>query len=126
MEAQRLLDGKTRRAERAKIIEKHRHVKVGAPFARTWVLLPRRKGVFEIEKTRELAVLFLHRLRQIDRLGVSPQCIDNRLGHLRHVQRRGFLKFEDRDAGVDQLLQTLRDVLVFHGLMADVEYDAEM
>ena len=42
------------------------------------------------------------------------------------MQGRGFLQFEHRHAGIDQLLQRLGDVLVFDRLMADVVDDAEM
>src|SRR3974377_607308 len=126
VKAQRLLDRKARRAERAKIVEKYRYVKVRAPFARTGILLPGGKRIFEIEKTRELAVLFLNRLRQVNRLGVGLERVDDVLRHLRNVQGGGFLQLEDRYAGVDQLLQVLGNVLVLDGLMANIEDDAEM
>ena len=42
------------------------------------------------------------------------------------MQRGGFLKLEDGNAGIDELLQALRDILVFHGLMADIKHYAEM
>src|SRR4029077_3817244 len=126
VKAQRLLDRKARRAERAEIVEKNRHVKMGPPFARAGVLLPGGKRIFKIEKARELAVLFLNRLRQINRLGVAFERVDDRSRHLRHVQGGGFLQLEARYACVDQLLQILGNILVHDGLMANVEHDAEM
>jgi hypothetical protein len=48
------------------------------------------------------------------------------LRHFRNIERGGFLQLEDRNAGIDQLLQRRGDVLVFHRLMADVVHDAEM
>src|ERR1700746_1984403 len=79
VKAQRLLDRKARRAERAKIVEEYRNVKVCAPFARTGIFLPGRKGIFEIEKARELAALFLNCLGQINRLGVALERVDDGL-----------------------------------------------
>src|SRR6201981_2580706 len=126
VKAQRLLDRKARRTERAKIVEEYRHVKVRAPFPRSGILLPSNKRIFKIEKAGELAVLFLNGLRQINCVGVALECFDDRLRHLRHVQGGGFLQLEDRYTGVDQLLEILGNVLVFDGLMANIEYDAQM
>src|ERR1700746_2056130 len=70
VKAQRLLDRKARRTERAKIVEKYRHVKVRAPFARPGVLFPGGKRIFEVEKVRKFAVFLLNRLRQINCLGI--------------------------------------------------------
>ncbi len=99
---------------------------VGAPFPRPRILLEGSDGIVDIEKLGELAVLLLDRLRQIDRLGVALERIDDRLRHFRNMQRGGFLELEDRNAGIDELLQRLRDILVFDRLMADVVHDAEM
>ena len=54
------------------------------------------------------------------------QRVDDLLRHVRDAQRGGFLQLEDRDAGVDQLLQRTRDVLELDRLMADVEHDADV
>src|SRR5262249_62115506 len=117
-----LLDRKARRAKRAKIVEKDRHVKVGAPFARAGILAPCGKCIFEIEKARELAILFLNRLRQVNGLGVTFERVDDRLRHLRHVQRGGFLQLEDRYPSVHELLQILGNVLLFYPFISYIEY----
>ncbi len=126
VKAQRVLDGEARGAELPEIVEEHRHVEVGAPFARARILFERRDGIVDVEEAVDLAVLLLQRLRQIDGLGVTLERIDRALRHFRNVQRGGFLKLEDRNAGIDQFLQRLGDVLVFHRLVADVVDDAEM
>ena len=90
------------------------------------VVLPGGEGVFQIEKLREAAVLLLDRLREVDRLGVLRERIDRLLRDLRDVHRRDFLQLEDRNAGIDQLLQRHGDVLEADRLMADVEHDPDV
>src|SRR5262249_46026123 len=103
VEAQRLLDGKARGAERTAIVEEDRPVEMRAPFARAGILLPGGERIFEIEEAGELAVLLLDGLREVNGLGVSLERIDDGLRHFRNLQRSGFLQLEDRDAGIDQL-----------------------
>src|SRR4029079_613609 len=126
VELARVLYVIARVAEWAEVFEEYRHVEVGAPFARTGVLFPGVERVLEIEEARELAVLLLDGLREIDRLRVGLEHIDDLLRHLRHMQRCCFLQLEDRHAGIDKLLQTGADVLELYRLMADVEHDADM
>src|SRR5688572_30990941 len=48
VERQRLLQREARRAERPEVVEEYRHVKVGAPLTRPWVLLEVLEGVLEV------------------------------------------------------------------------------
>src|SRR5271154_999305 len=96
VETQAVFDGKARGAELPEIVEEDRHVDMGAPFPRPWLLLKRGDGVVNVEKLRQLAVLLLNRLRQINGLSIALHCVDDVLRHFRYVQRGGFLELEDR------------------------------
>src|SRR4029450_11584226 len=97
-----------------------------APFARTWILLPRREGVLEIEEVRDVTVPFLGRLGKVNRLRELSQRLDHLVRDLRNIHGRRLLELEDGNAGIDQLLKRRRDVLEANRLMTDVERHAEM
>src|SRR5262245_3744798 len=80
VETQRVLDGETRGAERPEIVEEDRNVEVGAPFARSRVLLPGGERILQIEEARQLAVLLFDGLSEIDGVGVALQRVHDRLG----------------------------------------------
>lgn len=75
---------------------------------------------------RDVSILSLDRLRQVDGFREPLQRLDLFRGDLRNIHRRGFLKLDDRNARGDELRQRCRDVLEADGLMADVEHHAEM
>ncbi len=84
------------------------------------------EGVLEIEESGEAPVLQLERLREVDRLRVAREHLDRFLGYLRNVDGSGLLELEDRDTGVNELLERDGNVLVLERLVADVEDDAEV
>src|SRR5580700_10374862 len=86
VEAECVLDGEARGAERAEVVEKNRHVEVGTPFARSRRLLPGRESIFKVQEAGEAAVLLLYGLGEIDGLRIAPERIDGLLRDLRHVQ----------------------------------------
>src|SRR5437870_6146393 len=126
VEPESILNSKARSPKRSEVIQKHGHVNMCPPFARTRVRLPRGESVFEIEEHRELAVFFLQRLGQINGLSVAMQHVDGFLSHLGHVYGGCLLQLENGNARIDELLQRDRNVFVFDGLMANVEHRAQM
>src|SRR5229473_2255896 len=126
MEFESVLDGKARRAERSKIIQKYRHMDVRAPFARAWIRLPRGECIFEIEEHREFAVLLLESLREVDGLRVPMKHVDGFFVHLWNVNRGGLLKLKYRNARIDEFLQRDGDIFVFNRLMTNIEYGADV
>ena len=86
-------------------VEEDRHVEVRPPLPRRLVRVPAGERVFEVHVVLEVIPAALDRLREIDRLGEVLQRFDFLVGDFADIHRRGFLELDDRDAGVDQLLQ---------------------
>ena len=126
VELERLLDGEARGAERTETSEKHGNVEVRAPLPGARVGLPRLESIREIEEASEAAILFLDRLREVNASGEAAQSFDDFVSYFRDAHGGNFLQLEDRDAGIDQLLERNGDVLVSDGLMANVEDNAHV
>jgi hypothetical protein len=123
---ERILDGEARGAEAPEVVEKHRNMDVCPPFAGARICFPCRECIFEVEEAVHPAFLLFHRLSEVDRFGILRENVHDIRRDGGHVECCSFLKLEYRNPGINQLLKRFGDVLVRHGLMANVEYGSEM
>ncbi len=90
------------------------------------VELPGVDRVREAEEPRELSISRLGGLAEVDGVGEGLQRRHRLGGDLGDPQGGSRLQLEDRDSCAVEQMQRLRDVLELHGLVADVEDDAEV
>ena len=127
MDGKRLRNRESGRVEGAEVVEEDRYVDVHAPLARAGIGFPGRDRVLDVQVVGDRpAVAALERLRQVDRLRVAAKLVHRLVVDRRDVQGRGFLQLQDRNAGVDELLEGRSHVLVLDGLVADVEDDPDV
>src|SRR5688500_15713460 len=104
VEPQGVLDGKTGCSEGADVVEEDRHMDVGSPFPCFGAGPPGSEGVFQIQEPRELTVLLLIGLSEVDRFRVFLESIHTLLRDLRYVDRCGLLKLKHGNARIHELL----------------------